>query len=878
MANPAKDARDKVQANWPGAQVRARGRKFIKHAHPTEPRRYSLDTHIGPIHYGPMEDKEIDTAWQASAQGFWDYEVVENNFHCFVRDSVPVGYRYLDVATGEDVELEVDAVEWVNELDQRENITNFSQVTPNINDDSITWPSIAAGWDVTVQAQTARLAKKINIDTLANLGSPTIGGTIDFSMSFRFQKTGNLDIYVDGALWDENTDETTSDNIEFRLGTESVFWFKRPWAADADGEQFNGSMAVRKTGANLFVEVRIPWTWLQAATFPVEIDPSVDEQVGAGADDAHEQQNSTQFSSSAGYLQLRSNTADANSYNVGMRFQGVLVPKDATIGSGTYWEGYYNLTTNDDADFDIWCEAVDDAVDFATNADVTSRTKTSASAGPYTASDIAAGGNTWYGSAIDASAPIQEVINRSGWESGRDLCIIGKGSNRTTTSSYLQAYDGDPGTAPKLHIEWTEVQSDTVVAVDRVACDTSTGEQAITVSAGGLTPKAALFFLVGATVDGTAAADAVFSRGAATGPTNRWVAGMYSKDAVTTSETQAWMYHDSCVKAYDGAATPNLLCEADFVSFGVNTVTINWSTAPASAWFLTVVTFSGSDVSAHANYKDVLNTVDLEINVTDPGFEPDIIFVGNGTFNSPGLGTHGDVGYGIVHNDGAGTVTQRAFHTWEQDTRTTMRVSGANRDDSGVVTLATTLFDNWIEFSNFDSSGFSMTARDDGGNNREHQYLAISFGGSAQAAVGSYTTPTSSGSDSETGVGFKPQFLLTLNTFHEAVNTVYDDTTDLGGQRGLSAITAANQYSMSWVSDSGVGTTNVESLNDDVALELPDEDGSAGLTAAFTSFDASGWTWNFSNFESNAKYLFWLAIGESTSLYTSPFPGFRRPT
>jgi len=126
-----------------------------------------LDTQIGPMHYGASENQEIDTAWVASG-GAWDYEVTANNFHSFVRDSVPVSYRYLDVATNEEVTLEVDAIEWVNEVAQRENVTAFGQVTPTINDDRITWAGIATGWDVSVQAQTARLAKRIAIDTLAN--------------------------------------------------------------------------------------------------------------------------------------------------------------------------------------------------------------------------------------------------------------------------------------------------------------------------------------------------------------------------------------------------------------------------------------------------------------------------------------------------------------------------------------------------------------------------------------------------------------------------------------------------------------------------------------------------------------------------------------
>ena len=52
MANPAADARAKVQANSPGASVSARGRKAITHQHPSHPNKFASDYHIGPIHYG----------------------------------------------------------------------------------------------------------------------------------------------------------------------------------------------------------------------------------------------------------------------------------------------------------------------------------------------------------------------------------------------------------------------------------------------------------------------------------------------------------------------------------------------------------------------------------------------------------------------------------------------------------------------------------------------------------------------------------------------------------------------------------------------------------------------------------------------------------
>ena len=403
------------------------------------------------------------------------------------------------------------------------------------------------------------------------------------------------------------------------------------------------------------------------------------------------------------------------------------------------------------------------------------------------------------------------------------------------------------------------------VATDRVACDTSSGNQAITVSAGGLTPKAALFILVGATVDGTAADDRIISYGAATGTSNRWAIQGYCLHGQGTSAVDSGFANDACIQIYDTSST--LVCEADFVSFGVNTVTINWATAPASAWLLTVVSFSGTDLSAYAGIQDVANTQDNTIDITDPGFEPNVLFTAlNASLPSSGRTNQFQLSFGVVHNDGASTITQYASYWADRDGRATTDQAMYTSDSAAAIEASPVsgALDFYIDCHTFDSSGFSISARNAGGNGRDLLYLALSFGGAVDSWVGLYSTPTSTGSDSNTGPGFTPQYLHMINTYAEAVDTAYD--TPFAGSSGFSAIDANSQFSSSFNGEKGVATSNEQSLSDNVAVELPDDDGSAGLTASFTSFDANGWTLNYSAVEANAKLFFALAIeGEAAA-------------
>ena len=54
-------------------------------------------------------------------------------------------------------------------------------------------------------------------------------------------------------------------------------------------------------------------------------------------------------------------------------------------------------------------------------------------------------------------------------------------------------------------------------------------------------------------------------------------------------------------------------------------------------------------------------------------------------------------------------------------------------------------------------------------------------------------------------------------------------------------------------------------------FELPDDDGTASLTAAFVSMDNAGWTLNYSAAAANAKKFFSLAITNQASDVISRF-------
>ena len=462
MTNPAQAARQQAQSKWPGATVAERGRGYIRHQHPDNPGRFMVDTQAGgKWHYGdpPFDQaQEIDTAWQASGSQ-WDYEVTANDFHCFVRDSVPVSYRYLDVATGYEVELTVNAVEWVNDEGQSETAASFGQVVPTIDDDLITWPDIAPGWHVDIYVQTARLVKYLRIDTLTDLGGPTIGGTNEaLRLSFALSKSNQLEVWVDGALWDEknNTSVETSGNIEWRdPDTGSVvFWFKRPAVWDTEG-QGPVLQRLRKQGGSIRAEVEVPWSWLQAATFPVTIDPTVDDQVDASGDD---------WSWAPSTSKYNNNSAFRVGYNSGDGFWG-----DSPVHSG------FNFTvTGPESGDTIDVAYISIQVQFATNQDLMGKVKAVHEDNPNSPNNFSQANSftettaavdwdrtagwstaTWYDSPSIVTV-IDDVIEETFWDSGDNLIVHLKDDGVADGNlPNFNAYDNTTTEAPKLHIEYT---------------------------------------------------------------------------------------------------------------------------------------------------------------------------------------------------------------------------------------------------------------------------------------------------------------------------------------------------------------------------------------------------------------------------------------
>jgi hypothetical protein len=397
------------------------------------------------------------------------------------------------------------------------------------------------------------------------------------------------------------------------------------------------------------------------------------------------------------------------------------------------------------------------------------------------------------------------------------------------------------------------------VAVTRVAANTSTGNQTISTNdLGGLTPKAVMLIVTRGVTDGTAADGAGFYWGLSDG-TNEATGAYESQhaqatmDAQTNQDTTA----NRILTIYDGTADSGVEATADFVSFGADGVTIDWTDAPVSAFLITAIFFAGTDLSANVGRQDLGSIADALIANTSVGFEADLVFsFWNHTLDG------GTLSIGVVHNDRAGTVSQRSAGHIQRTGFSSSQVGAHMRDGEGLMRLTpgTQALSSSGAFQTFDSSGWDVQLGG-GGNpiNADYAWLALRFGSSpvVSSKVYTYSTPTGTGSNTDSTPNFTPQFVMYLATRAAAADTSETDAD--GGTFGVVTVDADDLYTQSISDEDAAAESNTQSLSDN-QLNLPTHTGGSGHQATLTSLGSTGPVWNYSATDGTARLWPALAI------------------
>ena len=380
------------------------------------------------------------------------------------------------------------------------------------------------------------------------------------------------------------------------------------------------------------------------------------------------------------------------------------------------------------------------------------------------------------------------------------------------------------------------------IEVTQVACNTSNGTQDITISGFG-TPKAAMFILSLASTNGSENAPGVLAIGFTDGTKDRCIS-VHSEDNKASSNT-ARRSENACVSFDETWADDN---RAIFDSWITDGVRIDWTKAPGTAWKLTVVLFGGDIQNAKVDDMQLSNSKDVAHNITTVGFEPDFVISGSIDQSSQEtLASNAHLRLGLSAN--LATDQNRGL-TWFDDDNEPAGEPHIYVSDTLCGVQPSWSWGAWA-IDNYDSSGFDITPKTADGGSQYIFYLAIQGASGCTAETFAENTPTSTGDDAHTPLSAQPEFLMTLWSYADAYGSLMDSGAECETV-GISVADETNEYYYGYSCDEGADPTDCNSICDDNVNAINPT--RSNFVGTHKSFDASGWTWNFTSVDTTEAH------------------------
>jgi PKD repeat protein len=263
-----------------------------------------------------------------------------------------------------------------------------------------------------------------NTPPLASFTATPSSGDAPLTVNFNASTSNDSDGTIVSYMWDFDDGSAGSgisaNHVFSAAGTYSVTLT----VTDNDGGKNTTNRTVTVTGA-----------------------VAIDVRVSASYDDAEEKADGS-MSRSSSDLEL---VYDGSNQKVGLRFNGVTIPKGATI-TYAYVQFQVDESNSGATSLTIQGENADNALTFSSSSgNISSRTRTTASVSwnpvPWTTTGVAGPDQR----TPNIASVIQEIVGGNGWSSGNSLVIIITGTGERTAESY----DGSSSGAPLLHVEYT---------------------------------------------------------------------------------------------------------------------------------------------------------------------------------------------------------------------------------------------------------------------------------------------------------------------------------------------------------------------------------------------------------------------------------------
>src|SRR3990167_1824579 len=387
-------------------------------------------------------------------------------------------------------------------------------------------------------------------------------------------------------------------------------------------------------------------------------------------------------------------------------------------------------------------------------------------------------------------------------------------------------------------------------------------------------PKACLFFLTGNASQNADSASADGMRlaiGMCDG-TRQWAMCTGEEDAQATSDVGRRSTTTGCILwADEGGGSQIVQGKATFVSFLATGVQVNRLPAfrSTASPLLKIVAFGGTDVSVFGDLVAPSTTLGGTVTVT-PGFEADVVIaamIGKHT-DADGNTENDDHSWSLgwaVNPDRQATNNQFCHAGCAQDGQAASQSDMSIHTNRCAVSRQDDAVDPGAEITAFDATTFTVTTRDEAAlANDRVGFLALNLGG-ANANVFSVNQdmPTATGSQSQAGTTFTPIFLLGLAIGdNRAFNTWAAADAQNSSVGVLLADGTRTFAAAAWTDDAADPSNCACRIRDTHVWSLDNQAGILISEASFTSFNANGWTFDFTTKDAVAEKAVYLAIGD----------------
>jgi len=328
-------------------------------------------------------------------------------------------------------------------------------------------------------------------------------------------------------------------------------------------------------------------------------------------------------------------------------------------------------------------------------------------------------------------------------------------------------------------------------------------------------------------------------------------ASMVSTHAAATSQSSRTM-QAAVIEQHNQTGSPFSLLASATSEFITDGIRLTWAGAPVAHRY-SVTLFIGTDNVA------VGDAIGIASN--DLGFRPSVIFAATTGTNYPDTVVAAVLSIGCVLDDGSNT--ERAIHMSDEVDRPTM-ANNIYVDTSESIGQAYSSSLSWSGNITIDNDGFDTSNLDVD----EMIYLAIDLPSGISTALDTYATPTSTGGDTITGLGFEPGFVFLPLSNAATIDTI-NSTNVFGFQFGMADGT--NEFSFNIATEDNIEDSNTQSKATESLVDLPYDDGTQLVAGTLASFDADGFTVDYTTVDGSARYGWYLAMEtevEATAEFT----------